>query len=132
MRNAIRYRKNFWSFGKGFETIQISSNSWLISFVGNANTDRVVTRKYVMLKSAELCQKAGYTYFVFNNEQTYLDQVGHFRVGTKASDVLLGSAVVDTETSTVVEVRGLKERPKDQNVLVYDASYIVDHFSVNS
>ena len=124
--------KSFWTFGKGFETMQIAADSWQISFVGNNSTDRALTRKYVMLKSAELCQKAGYPYFTFTNEQTNRDSVGHFGAGTTTSDILWGSSTIDKETSTVVEVTGLKKHPANSGARIYDTSYILNHVSTES
>lgn len=124
--------KSFWTFGKGFETMQIAADSWQISFVGNTNTDRALTRKYVMLKSAELCQKAGYPYFTFTNEQTNRDSVGQFGAGTTTSDILWGSSTIDKETSTVVEVTGLKSPPANAGARIYDTSYILSHVSTES
>ncbi|PKG55312.1 hypothetical protein CXF83_04700 [Shewanella sp. Choline-02u-19] len=123
--------KNFWSFGKGFETVQIAPDSWQISFVGNTNTDRALTRKYVMLKSAELCQQAGFPYFTFTNEQTNRDSVGQFGVGTTSSnDLLWGSSTIDKETSTVVEVTGLNSKDPNTGSRVYDTNYIIGHVSI--
>lgn len=124
--------KSFWTFGKGFETMQIAADSWQISFVGNTNTDRALTRKYVMLKSAELCQKAGYPYFTFTNEQTNRDSVGQFGAGTTTSDILWGSSTIDKETSTVVEVTGLKQHPASSGLRIYDTSYILSNISSDS
>ncbi|MCZ4337267.1 CC0125/CC1285 family lipoprotein [Shewanella colwelliana] len=123
--------KSFWSFGKGFETAQIAPDSWQISFVGNTNTDRALTRKYVMLKSAELCQKAGFPYFTFTNEQTYRDSVGQFGVGASSSnDLLWGSSTIDKETSSIVEVTGLKSNTSNTGSRVYDTNYIIGHISI--
>lgn len=123
--------KSFWSFGKGFETAQIAPDSWQISFVGNTNTDRALTRKYVMLKSAELCQKAGFPYFTFTNEQTYRDSVGQFGVGASSSnDLLWGSSTIDKETSSIVEVTGLKSNTSNTGARVYDTNYIIGHISI--
>ncbi|WP_028771473.1 CC0125/CC1285 family lipoprotein [Shewanella waksmanii] len=124
--------KSFWTFGKGFETMQIAPDSWQISFVGNTNTNRSLTRKYVMLKSAEICQQAGYPYFTFTNEQTNRDSVGQFGAGTQSSDIFWGSSSIDKETSTVVEVTGLKHKPSDSNSRVYNTQYILQHVSADS
>lgn len=124
--------KSFWTFGKGFETMQIAADSWQISFVGNTNTDRALTRKYVMLKSAELCQKAGYPYFTFTNEQTNRDSVGQFGAGTTTSDILWGSSTIDKETSTVVEVTGLKQHPANSGARIYDTHYILSNVSTDN
>ncbi|GIU05246.1 MULTISPECIES: hypothetical protein [unclassified Shewanella] len=124
--------KSFWTFGKGFETMQIAPDSWQISFVGNTNTDRALTRKYVMLKAAEICQKAGYPYFSFNNEQTNRDSVAQYGAGTTTTDILWGSSTIDKETSTVVEVTGLKNKPNDPSSRVYNTNYILEHVSSQS
>lgn len=121
--------KSFWTFGKGFETVQIAPDSWQISFVGNTNTDRALTRKYVMIKSAELCQLAGYPYFTFTNEQTNRDSVGQFGVASNTSDLLWGSSTIDTETSTITEVTGLKSKTTQSGTRVYNTQYILSHVS---
>ncbi len=121
--------KSFWTFGKGFETVQIAPDSWQISFVGNTNTDRALARKYVMLKSAELCQQAGYPYFTFTNEQTNRDSIGQIGVATNTSDLLWGSSTFDKETSTVAEVTGLKSKTTNSATRVYDTDYILSHVS---
>ncbi|MBR9727173.1 hypothetical protein ACFOD0_01125 [Shewanella intestini] len=124
--------KSFWTFGKGFETVQIAPDSWQISFVGNTNTDRALTQKYVMIKSAELCQKAGYDYFQYTNAQTNSDAVGQFGAGSQSNNILFGSTSIDKETSTVVEVTGLKTKPAQANTRVYDVNYILNHVKVDN
>ncbi|WP_076408025.1 hypothetical protein [Shewanella sp. UCD-KL12] len=124
--------KSFWTFGKGFETMQIAPDSWQISFVGNTNTDRALTRKYVMLKSAELCQKAGFAYFTFTNEQTNRDSVGQFGAASSSSDILWGSSTIDKETSTVVEVTGLKSKATNSGTRIYETQYILSHLTTDS
>ncbi|WP_028111190.1 CC0125/CC1285 family lipoprotein [Ferrimonas kyonanensis] len=123
--------KNFWSFGEGFETVQIAPDGWQISFVGNTNTDRALARKYVMRKSAELCQQAGYPYFTFTSEQTDRDSVGQFGVGVDGShDLLWGSSAINKETSVVVEVTGFTSKPEASASRVYDTDYILAHVKV--
>lgn len=125
--------KNFWSFGEGFETMQIAPDSWQISFVGNTNTDRALARKYVMRKSAELCQQAGYAYFAFNNELTNRDSVGQFGVGVNSSnDLLWGSSTIDKETSVVVEVTGLNSKTANVSSRIYDTNYIISHVKIDN
>ncbi|AQS39269.1 hypothetical protein Sps_04163 [Shewanella psychrophila] len=122
--------KDFWSFGKGFETVQIAPDGWQISFVGNTNTDRALARKYIMRKSAELCQQAGYSYFTFTREQTDRDSVGQFGVADSSSSLLWGSSTTNKETSVVVEVTGLNSKPDNATSRVYDTNYILSHVSV--
>ncbi|USD37549.1 hypothetical protein [Ferrimonas sp. SCSIO 43195] len=123
--------KNFWSFGEGFETVQIAPDGWQISFVGNTNTDRALARKYVMRKSAELCQQAGYPYFTFTSEQTDRDSVGQFGVGVDGNhDLLWGSSAINKETSVVVEVTGFTSKPEASASRVYDTDYILAHVKV--
>ncbi|KIO38288.1 CC0125/CC1285 family lipoprotein [Shewanella sp. cp20] len=122
-------QKSFWTFGKGFQTVQIAPDSWQISFVGNINTDRALTRKYVLLKSAELCRQAGYSYFTYVSEQTYRDSVGQFGVSSKSKDSLFTSSTIDNETSTVVEVTGLNSKPINTEKQIYDVNYILNNVS---
>ncbi|MDL3986782.1 hypothetical protein AAEH92_17880 [Shewanella xiamenensis] len=125
--------KQFWSFGKGFETIQIAPDGWQISFVGNTNTDRTLARKYVMRKSAELCKQAGYRYFTFTHEQTDRDAVGQFGVGATASkDILWGTSTMNHETSVMVEVTGLQSKPENPRSRIYETDYILNNVDVNS
>jgi hypothetical protein len=124
-------QKEFWSFGKGFETVQIAPNSWQISFVGNTNTDRSLARKYVLRKSAELSQQAGFPYFAFTNEQMDRDAVGQFGVGFEGGhDTLWGSSSTTQETSVLVEVTGLKTKEEHQGSRVYDAKFIMSNVAV--
>ncbi|GAM60743.1 hypothetical protein JCM19232_3685 [Vibrio ishigakensis] len=125
-------QKSFWSFGKGFETTQIAQDSWQISFVGNNNTDRALTRKYIMRKAAELCHEAGYPYFTYTNEMTNRDAVNQFGVATKDDDLLFGSSSVSRETSSVVEVTGLKLKPKHNQNRVYDTEFILNHLKFDN
>ncbi|MCJ8304081.1 hypothetical protein [Shewanella sp.] len=122
--------KGFWSFGKGFETVQIAPDGWQISFVGNTNTDRALARKYIMRKSAELCQQAGYPYFTFTREQTDRDSVGQFGIGDSSNSLLWGSSTIDKETSVVVEVTGLSSKSSNAASRVYDTNYILSHVNV--
>lgn len=124
-------QKEFWSFGKGFETVQIAPNSWQISFVGNTNTDRSLARKYVLRKSAELSQQAGFPYFAFTNEQMDRDAVGQFGVGFEGGhDTLWGSSSTTQETSVLVEVTGLQTKEEHQGSRVYDAKFIMSNVAV--
>ena len=125
--------KQFWSFGKGFETVQIAPDSWQISFVGNTHTDRALARKYVMRKSAELCKQAGYRYFTFTHEQTDRDAIGQFGVGATASkDFLWGTSTMNQETSVMVEVTGLQSKPENPRSRIYETDYILNNVDVNS
>ncbi|CAD6366005.1 MULTISPECIES: CC0125/CC1285 family lipoprotein [Shewanella] len=125
--------KHFWSFGKGFETVQIASDSWQISFVGNTNTDRALARKYVMRKSAELCKQAGYAYFTFTREQTDRDAVGQFGVGKNSrDDIMWGTSTMNQETSVMVEVTGLPSKPENASSRIYETDYILSHVNVKS
>ncbi|MEJ6519757.1 hypothetical protein PQI64_08410 [Shewanella bicestrii] len=125
--------KQFWSFGKGFETVQIAPDSWQISFVGNTHTDRALARKYVMRKSAELCKQTGYRYFTFTHEQTDRDAIGQFGVGATASkDLLWGTSTMNQETSVMVEVTGLHNKPENTDSRIYDTDYILNNVDVKS
>ncbi|MGI2115186.1 CC0125/CC1285 family lipoprotein [Shewanella frigidimarina] len=124
-------QKHFWSFGEGFETVQIAPNSWQISFVGNTNTGRGLARKYVMRKSAELSQQAGFTYFAFTNEHLDRDSVGQFGVGFEGGhDTLWGSSSTTQETSVLVEVTGLHAKEEHQGSRVYDVNFILSNVDV--
>lgn len=120
-------QKGFWTFGKGFETTQIAADSWQISFVGNDSTDRALTRKYIMRKAAELCHQAGYPYFTYTTELTNRDAVNQFGVATHDDNLLFGSSSVGRETSSVVEVTGLKSKTQGQQNRIYDTEFILSH-----
>ncbi|WP_417344511.1 CC0125/CC1285 family lipoprotein [Ferrimonas sp.] len=124
--------KSFWTFGEGFDTVQIAPDSWQISFVGNNATDRALARKYVLYKSAELCRNAGYPYFVFTSERVDRDSVGQFGVGTDIDkDFLIGSSSIEKQTSLMVEVTGLKEQAEQGDSRVYSTDYILGHIKID-
>ncbi|MEL4420617.1 hypothetical protein AAEH90_03390 [Shewanella algae] len=123
-------QKSFWTFGKGFETTQIASNAWQISFVGNNNTDRALARKYILRKAAELSQQGGFAFFTLDSEQTNRDAVNTFGVGRNDNSWLWGSNSIERETSVIGEVTGLNQKPENPGTRVYEASYILSNVSV--
>ncbi|OBT16812.1 hypothetical protein A9264_11070 [Vibrio sp. UCD-FRSSP16_10] len=126
-------KKSFWTFGKGFETTQIASDSWQISFVGNSYTDRSKLRKYIMYKSAELCHQANYPYFTYTTELTNRDSVGQVGVGhTMSNDFVIGTSSSLREGSSVVEVTGLASKPSSSTNRVYDTEFILNHLKVDN
>ncbi|TKB55029.1 CC0125/CC1285 family lipoprotein [Ferrimonas aestuarii] len=123
--------KSFWTFGEGFDTVQIAPDSWQISFVGNNATDRALARRYVLFKSAELCQQAGYPYFTFTSERVDRDSVGQTGIGTDIDkDFLFGTSSIEKQTSLMVEVTGLKEQSKTSQTRIYSTDYILNHIQV--
>ncbi|WP_345884048.1 CC0125/CC1285 family lipoprotein [Shewanella algae] len=123
-------QKSFWTFGKGFETTQIASNAWQISFVGNNNTDRALARKYILRKAAELSQQGGFAFFTLDSEQTNRDAVNTFGVSRNDNSWLWGSNSIERETSVIVEVTGLNQKPENPGTRVYEVSYILSNVSV--
>lgn len=85
-----------------------------------------------MRKAAELCHEAGYPYFTYTNEMTNRDAVNQFGVATKDDDLLFGSSSVSRETSSVVEVTGLKLKPKHNQNRVYDTEFILNHLKFDN
>ncbi|WP_261816602.1 CC0125/CC1285 family lipoprotein [Vibrio gallicus] len=123
-------QKSFWTFGKGFTTTQIASDSWQISFVGNNYTDRAKVREYVMYKSAQLCHKAGLPYFTYTTEITNRDSVGQVGVANANNDLIIGTSSITKEGSSVVEVTGLKAIPSNPKHRIYDTEFILSHLNV--
>ncbi|MXR68960.1 hypothetical protein GNT65_09805 [Shewanella sp. JBTF-M18] len=121
--------KSFWSFGEGFDVVQIADDSWQISFVGNDMTDRALARKYVLRKSAEIVQAHGYPYFALTTEQNHRDAVGNDTLGFGHDDWGYGLGKVENETSVIVEVTGLQDKESLQTTKVYDAAYLIDHLT---
>ncbi|RTR27677.1 CC0125/CC1285 family lipoprotein [Shewanella atlantica] len=119
-------KKSFWTFGKGFDVAQVDVNSWEIGFVGNINTDRALTRKYIIKKAAELVAQGGYPYFILENERVDTDEVSSTSSGYKDKHSISNFGSTFHETTTSVEVIGLMGN-KNQKTKVYNAQYIIDH-----
>ncbi|KLV08577.1 MULTISPECIES: CC0125/CC1285 family lipoprotein [Photobacterium] len=125
-------KSSFWSFGKGFEVSNLSSDTWQISFVGNEYTDRTKARNYLLHKAAELAQNAGYPYFMLRGEQNYRDQTGTSGFGTSSHDFLYGVGNITSETTVMVEAIGLKEKPQNSTLPVYESGFILQNIQVKS
>jgi len=124
-------QKSFWSFGKGFDITQIAEDSWQIGFVGNAQTDRALARKYMLRKAAELADGANYPYFILSSEQNNKDTVASGGLGFKSDDWLYSLGNIENETSVIVEVTGLAEKTEKAS-RVYDTHYILNKIKFDS
>ena len=126
-------RDSFWSFGKGFEVTPLAQDTWQISFIGNENTDRTLARNYLLHKAAELAQGAGYPYFALRGEQNFRDQTGSSSgIGYSSSDFLYGIGSTISETTVMVEVIGMNEKPAESSLPVYESNFILKNVDVNS
>ncbi|MGR5143582.1 CC0125/CC1285 family lipoprotein [Photobacterium sp. DNB23_23_1] len=126
-------RDSFWSFGKGFEVTPLAQDTWQISFIGNENTDRTLARNYLLHKAAELAKGAGYPYFALRGEQNFRDQTGSTSgIGFSSNDFLYGTGSTITETTVMVEVIGMNEKPTERNLSVYESDFVLNSVDVRS
>ncbi len=56
--------------GAGFSSGQVSKDSYVVAFVGNAHTSREKLHDYAMLYAAQVTIKQGYRYFLVSGEKT--------------------------------------------------------------
>ncbi|MEI9885397.1 MAG: hypothetical protein WDN08_02670 [Rhizomicrobium sp.] len=56
--------------GPGYTDQQLGNNRYRITFTGNSQTQRQTVENYLMLRAAEVTQKAGFTYFAFDDRDT--------------------------------------------------------------
>jgi len=56
--------------GTGYADTQLASTRWRVSFTGNSATQREMVENYLLLRAAEVTQKAGYPAFLFDTRDT--------------------------------------------------------------
>lgn len=56
--------------GTGYTDQQIAINRYRVIFTGNAATQRQTVENYLLRRAAEVTQKAGYPYFLFDTRDT--------------------------------------------------------------
>lgn len=54
----------------GYSDSQLTANRYRVGFAGNASTTRETVENYLLFHAAEVTQKAGYRYFLFDTRQT--------------------------------------------------------------
>lgn len=54
----------------GYSDEQITANRYRVTFTGNSATPRETVEKYLLLHAAEVTERAGYRYFIFDTRDT--------------------------------------------------------------
>ena len=57
-----------WAEIAGFKKFQVSEDTWMVRYVGNAFMGKLKVRKALLCKTAKLTLKEGYTYFALLEE----------------------------------------------------------------
>ena len=128
--------QGFW-LNDGFAETKLDTNVFRVNFIGNASTASGRAEDMVLLRSAEIGIKNGFTHFVIvdsNVKQNYAAFTTPLVATTTASANAAGTVTAQTTTSggqTFVSVSPsatntvvyFKSRPNVQ-ALVYDASFL--------
>lgn len=98
---------NIW--GEGYTDSRLSSDTFIITFQGNAYDTQDKITKYAFRRCAEVSRANGFPYF------TVLD----ISPGEKTAYVAAGSAILPMGQPRVsATIRGLKRRPQDKESYV--------------
>ena len=84
-------------FGQGYSETQLDENVFIVNFKGNGFTDKQRSEDMCLLRSAELCKKAGYNYFIIVEASS---DVKHTQYKTAEKTTTTGSARVNANTTT--------------------------------
>ena len=63
--------------GAGYSDEQLAGNRYRVTFTGNSATRRERVEDYLLLRSAEVAQKAGYRWFLFDTRDTKSETTYH-------------------------------------------------------
>ncbi|MDE2183547.1 MAG: hypothetical protein KGJ78_11055 [Alphaproteobacteria bacterium] len=61
----------------GYSDEQITANRYRVTFTGNSATPRETVEKYLLLHAAEVAERAGYRYFIFDTRDTKAHTIYH-------------------------------------------------------
>ena len=120
-------------FTGGYSETRLGNNIFNVSFKGNGYTSREKTADFTLLRSAELCLKNGFKYFIISNSEKHINLYTTPK-SYDSSGTINGSSFNATttqhggitfrrpsENNTVV---CFKEKPK-MNTIVYQAEFII-------
>jgi hypothetical protein len=124
----------------GFDETQIGPNVWRVTFQGNGFTSSERAEDLVLLRSAELTVKNGYSYFGFASSRLSASQmavttpvttttnanayaVGNTAYGTATSTSYGGNTYLVSMPSANNTVVMFKERPNTES-MVFDARFV--------
>jgi len=85
-------------FRGGYTDIQLDSNTFQVTFRGNAYTRRQSVETYLLFRCAELTAEAGYDYFIILGSDTEARQ-GTFSTPGTYSSTTTGSATISGNTA---------------------------------
>jgi len=132
---ATSYKSN--GFQGGYSESQYADDVYEVTFKGNSHTSADRAKDFAMLRSAELCQKNGYSYFVVIDKEsstsisastsagqslsTYPAKVN----GTTYSHTINtgGQTTIRSKPSSSVTVKMLRNKPADG--ACFEAAFII-------
>lgn len=76
-QTATTYHPSAQPGAAGYSDVQLAGNRYRVTFTGNSSTRRESVEDYLLLRSAEVAQKAGYRWFLFDTRDTKSETTYH-------------------------------------------------------
>jgi hypothetical protein len=111
------HQENF--FTGGFKEAQLDKNVFRVSFKGNGYTNTDHAEEMVLLRSADIALKNGFTHFIIASSRSNSDYSLH---------ATPGQANIITKPSTTNTIICYNGKPDNQS-FSYDAQYLYDSLS---
>ncbi len=125
------------SFSGGYSSIQISDNTFTVSFAGNGSTSRERATDFALLRSAELTVEKGFKYFIITDSTEYLEE-SVYTTPVRVENTADTSGKKTTATTTISggetfytseprisnTIIAFKEKPTTESV-VYNPIFII-------
>ena len=136
--HAAQYRA-VGPFGGGYEELQLSENVFRVSFDGNSYTDKREAADYALLRSAEVAQQHGFSFFAVvdaENENRGSTMTTPVQTQTTAIPDSTGKVTTITTTtggetfvshlpSTSNLIMCFREKPADFRGVIYEPAFLI-------
>ena len=102
----------------GYSSTQLDENLFKVSFNGNGYTSRTRSSDFCLLRSAELCKKSGYKYFVIIDEGEYTSH-SQYTTSTRTTGnaTVVGNSVYGSSTTTGGQTYNIA-KPSNTNTIL--------------
>jgi len=119
-------------FGEGYTETQIDSNIFRVSFHANEATRADYAEDMTLLRSAEVAQNNGFSYFAIINEISRSDGIEASGVASSyitspTSSFSIGSGISSTSSkpSTTNTIVCFKSKPENVSGIIYNTTFII-------
>jgi hypothetical protein len=102
----------------GYDEIQLSENMFKVSFRGNGYTGRARAEDFALLRSAEVAQNNGFTYFIIIEDKNYVDQSSYTTPTTTYGKATVSGNTVSGKTTTYGGDTYIISKPSSSNTIL--------------